>query len=69
MNKTARKEKEKLRKAPAELEEKIAKLRRTDAEKRDIPPVDDIFGDISVGIWRDMGDMGDTGDIVRYSEI
>ena len=35
MNKTARKEKEKLRKAPAELEEKIAKLRRTEAEKRD----------------------------------
>ena len=35
LNKTARKEKEKLRKAPAELEEKIAKLRRTEAEKRD----------------------------------
>ena len=35
LNKTARKEKEKLRKAPDELEEKIAKLRRTEAEKRD----------------------------------
>ena len=35
LNKTARKEEEKLRKAPAELEEKIAKLRRTEAEKRD----------------------------------
>ena len=35
LNKTARKEKEKLRKAPAELEEKTAKLRRMEAEKRD----------------------------------
>ena len=35
LNKTARKEKEKLRKAPAELEEKVAKLRRTEVEKRD----------------------------------
>ena len=33
--KTARKEEEKIRKAPAELEEKVAKLRRTEAEKRD----------------------------------
>ena len=35
LNKTARKQQEKLRKAPAELEEKVAKLRRTEAEKRD----------------------------------
>ena len=35
LNKTARREQEKLRKAPAELEEKVAKLRRTEAEKRD----------------------------------
>ena len=35
MNKTARKEKEKLRRAPHELEDKIAKLRRTEAEKLD----------------------------------
>jgi hypothetical protein len=35
LNKTARKEEEKIRKAPDELEEKIAKLRRTEAEKRD----------------------------------
>ena len=35
LNKTARKEQEKLRKAPAELEEKIAKLRRTEAEMRE----------------------------------
>jgi hypothetical protein len=32
---TSRKQQEKLRKAPAELEEKVAKLRRTEAEKRD----------------------------------
>ena len=35
LNKTVRKQKEKLRKAPDELEEKIAKLRRTEAEKRE----------------------------------
>ena len=35
----------------------------------EIPPVDEIFHDISAGIWRDMGDMGDTGDIARYNEI
>jgi predicted metal-dependent hydrolase len=35
LNKTARKEKEKLRRAPHELEDKIAKLRRTEAEKLD----------------------------------
>ena len=35
LNETARKEKQKLRRAPDELEEKIAKLRRTEAEKFD----------------------------------
>ena len=35
LTKTSRKQQEKLRKAPAELEEKVAKLRRTEAEKRD----------------------------------
>ena len=35
LNKTARKEEEKIRKAPDELEEKVAKLRRTEAERRD----------------------------------
>ena len=35
MNKTVRKEKQKLRRAPDEVEEKVAKLRRTEAEKLD----------------------------------
>ena len=35
LNKAARKEEEKIRKAPDELEEKVAKLRRTEAERRD----------------------------------
>ena len=33
LNKTVRKEKQKLRRSPDELEEKVAKLRRTEAEK------------------------------------
>ena len=31
-----------------------------------IPPLTGFFRNISVGIWRDMGDMGDT---MRYDEI
>ena len=35
LNKTVRKEKQKLRRAPDELEEKVAKLHRTESEKLD----------------------------------